>query len=146
MIDDTRRGTDRTGLETLVEALERRFVLDAEGRLSADAAAGAPVPRFVLGRAAEGCVWRFAADLSPRQIQSVAKLAGREKGCEMIGESTLPPERLVMIARLLGEGTQSVGVGVGEDVGVGENGVVPTPRREFIREGGSIVGELWSFD
>ena len=118
----------KTGLESLLDALESRFVIDAKGRLCASRNDGI-LPRFVLGRATEGCLWRFAADLDGSQIRSVAKLAGREKGCTIEGESTAPPERLVMIGRLLREGD-----------------VPPVPRREFITDAGKIVGELWSLD
>ncbi len=118
----------KTGLEHLLEALEQRFVSDEKGRLSASAGDGV-LPRFVLGRAAEGCVWRFSAELPLELVRSVAKLAGREKGCAIDGESTAPPERLVMIGRLLRTGQD-----------------LPIPRRDLISHEGSTVGEFWTLD
>ena len=120
--------SSNTGLEHLLEVLERRFRSDEQGRLAESAGDGV-LPRFVLGRAAEGCVWRFSAELPGALVRSVAKLAGREKGCVIDGESTAPPERLVMIGRLLRNG-----------------GEPPIPRRELISHQGATVGEFWTLD
>ena len=65
------------GLEYVLEELARRYVFDQAERMVKPAAEGV-LPRFVLGRAAEGCIWRFSAELSPSLVRSVAKLAGRE--------------------------------------------------------------------
>lgn len=134
------KGANRTGLEYVVEAIEQRFRVDSDGRLVMTHL-GANVPRFVLGRAAEGCIWRFAADLPESQIRAIAKLAGREKGCAFGGEGPAPPERLVMIARLLGPIASS-----GPNDTRGQDHVVPTPHRETMTNSGKIVGELWSID
>ena len=50
------------GLDAIIEILEMRYAYDANGRL-ADVQGDGILPRFVLGRAPEGCLWRFRADL-----------------------------------------------------------------------------------
>ena len=117
------------GLEEVIDELRERFVYDTNGRIT-DVRGGGVSPRFVLGRAAEGCVWRFNANLEPDRITAVARLAGRELGFPIAGERpVLPPERLVMIERLLAAG------GVGAE-----------SRREFLMRDGVEVAELWTID
>jgi hypothetical protein len=115
------------GLETILEVLDERYEYDANGRITRIQGEGI-LPRFVLGRAAEGCVWRFGAALEPARVVAVARLAGRELGFPIGGEKpVLPPERLVMIERLL-----SV-----------ENFEYETCREILTREGVGIA-ELWT--
>ena len=117
------------GLETIVLELGERFEYDAIGRITGVRAGGVS-PRFVLGRAAEGCVWRFGANLESDSVDRVARLAGRELGFPIAGERpVLPPERLVMIERLLAVGD-----------------VAARSRREGLVRGGVEVAELWTID
>jgi len=89
------------GLETILGVLDARYEYDANGRITRVQGEGI-LPRFVLGRAAEGCVWRFGAALELARVVAVARLAGRELGFPIAGEMpVLPPDRLVMIERLL---------------------------------------------
>jgi hypothetical protein len=123
------------GLEAILETLEMRFEYDALGRIVGTKHAGV-TPRFVLGRSAEGCVWRFAADLEVHLIQRVAKLAGREPGFPSDrGSHYPPPERLVMIERIL-------------DAAANREGNCPkkdTLREDVTREGVTI-GEIWTVE
>jgi hypothetical protein len=115
------------GLETIIEVLGKRYEYDRNGRITTNMGEGIS-PRFVLGRAAEGCVWRFATDLEPERVTAVARLAGREPGFPIAGEiPVLPPERLVMIERLL----------------AAENFASETQREVLTRKGVEIA-ELWT--
>jgi len=115
------------GLETIIEALEDRYEYDLNGRIT-NSMGGGILPRFVLGRAAEGCLWRFAADLEPECLTAVARLAGRELGIPIAGEKPVPPpERLVMIERLL----------AAEDFEY-------ETRREVLIRNGVEIAELWT--
>ena len=117
------------GLEEILDELGDRFEYDTNGRITGVQGGGVS-PRFVLGRAAEGCVWRFSANLEPDRVVAVARLAARELGFPIAGERpVLPPERLVMIERLLATG------GVGTE-----------SRRETLMREGVKVGELWTID
>lgn len=115
------------GLETIIEVLETRYEYDLNGRITTTTGEGIS-PRFVLGRAAEGCVWRFAADLGPERVTAVARLAGRELGFPIAGEKPAPPpERLVVIERLLAD----------------EDSNYET-RREILTRNGIEIAELWT--
>jgi len=120
-----------SGLDLILDDWSKRFVFDSEGRLVALRIGGVP-PRLIFARSAEGCVWRLRADLPLEQVGGIAKLAGRERGwraSEGNGADPPPPERLVMIARLLG----------GPDS--------PAPYvRESIVEGGILRAEVWLFN
>ena len=117
------------GLEVILAELSARFEYDTNGRITGVRAGGVS-PRFVLGRAAEGCVWRFSANLEPDRVDAVARLAGRELGFPIAGEKpVLPPERLVMIERLLTTGD-----------------VAAESRRETLVRGDFEVAELWTID
>jgi hypothetical protein len=117
------------GLEEILDELGDRFEYDTNGRITGVQGGGVS-PRFVLGRATEGCVWRFSANLEPDRVVAVARLAARELGFPIAGERpVLPPERLVMIERLLATG------GVGTE-----------SRRETLMREGVEVGELWTID
>jgi hypothetical protein len=118
-----------SGLETILAVLGDRYEFDANGRLAGVHGEGI-LPRFVLGRASEGCVWRFSANLEPESVRAVARLAGREPGFPIAGEKPAPPpERLVMIERLLADG-----------------GVETEPRHEVLTRGGVEIAELWTID
>ncbi len=118
---------ERTGLELILSQLTLRYVSDARGRLVASTQGDGVLPRFVLGRAAEGCVWRFRADLADALLRNVAKLAGREPGWGL-GQTPVRPERLEMISRLLGA----------------DRGAEVWSRETFEFEG-QLRAELWSF-
>ena len=90
----------RTGLDAILETLNAHYMFDARGRIS-EARAEGVLPRFVLGRAAEGCIWRFRFDLVEGVVASLSRIAGREPGARFDGELPAPPERLVALERLL---------------------------------------------
>ena len=92
-------GRVRSGLDVVIESLDMRYEYDDVGRIVRVLGDGI-FPRFVLGRSREGCVWRFSATLSPDLVRSVSRLAGREPGLAAAPGAS-PPERLVMIERLL---------------------------------------------
>lgn len=121
-----------TGLAFVLETLNARSRMDARGRIVGFRSEGVP-PRFVLGRAAEGCLWRFGAALEDEVVVALARLAGREPGVRFEGELPAPPERLAALQRLL-------------DRTVGD--VVPSsvaPRRIPVTPEGVALGELWLF-
>jgi len=91
-------------------------------------------PRFVLGRAQEGVIWRFRHDLSTDLVQDVSRLAGREKGIPIDPESAPPPERWVMIERRF-----SVEDGRKDPIRIG-NGVL----HERVSREGQVLGEIWT--
>jgi hypothetical protein len=118
-----------SGLEALIAHLDARYATDERGRLS-DSRTEGILPRFVLGRSAEGCVWRFRVDLDSASVTAIARLAAREPGASYSDEdSALPPERLVMMERLLAT-----------------EGVPVSSRREILERGGRAVAELWTID
>lgn len=116
------------GLGAVLETLSAHYTFDSSGRI-AGASDGGVLPRFVLGRALEGCVWRFRSDLDQGIVVSLARLAGREPGARFDGELPAPPERLVALGRLL-DGTPPGG---GEVL------------RELVTRSGVTCGELWRF-
>ncbi len=113
----------------ILETLSDRYTFDPRGRIDGPDVVGI-LPRFVLGRAAGGCVWRFRADLAEERVRALARLAGRESGARFDGELPAPPERLEALARALGEG----------------GGSGARPRREPITRAGVVCGELWLFE
>ncbi len=115
------------GIATILSTLDDRFDFDANGRMVSVRGDGV-LPRFVLGRSAEGCLWRFRADLDLESVKQVAKLASREPGIPIAGNSpSPPPERLVMIERILAEG-----------------GVELESRRETVTRESVDRAELWT--
>lgn len=119
-----------TGLEYVVAVLDGRFDLDARGRIVGIASRGR-TPRFVLGRAREGVVWRFRHDVSARIVREVARLAGREAGIPIeAGGVARPPDRLFPIGRVFDEGVDA------------------RPalewQHEWVEGPQGVVGELWS--
>lgn len=120
-----------TGLEAILETLNRRFTFDARARIAGCFSEGV-LPRFVLGRAAEGCVWRFRADLPPGVVAAVARLAAREPGARFDGELPAEPERLAAIERLI----RGQAGNAGESDRAGRD-------REVVVAGGIRLAELW---
>jgi hypothetical protein len=118
-----------SGLDAILETLNAHYAFDARGRIVGARADGV-LPRFVLGRAVEGAVWRFRGDLPEASVRALARLAGREPGTRFDGELPAPPERLAALQRVLASG-ESVG---------------PRLRRESVTRGGVACGELWIFD
>jgi hypothetical protein len=45
-----------TGVDAILETLNAEYIFDARGRICGTRRDGI-LPRFVLGRASEGCVW-----------------------------------------------------------------------------------------
>ncbi len=117
------------GLETINEVFRMRYEFDLNGRIAGVKGEGI-LPRFVLGRSAEGCIWRFSANLESERVACVARLAGREPGFPIAGEKPVPPpERLVMIERLLAA-----------------EGIEVETRREILTRDGVEIAELWTID
>ena len=118
-----------SGLDLILEELGMRYEYDSKGRLLTARGDGI-LPRFVLGRSIEGCLWRFHAALEPDLAKAVARLAGREKGFPSAGKRPIPPpERLVMIERLFAQ-----------------FGVEAASRREVLTRNGVEMAELWILD
>ena len=111
-----------------------RFEYDEMGRI-VDTIDEGVSPRFVLGRAQEGVVWRFRSDLATELVQDVARLAGREKGIPIDPEMTPPPERWVMIERRFAlEDGRKDGLRPENDV-----------LHEWVSvDGGAFQGEIWT--
>jgi hypothetical protein len=125
----TPRRFSESGLDQILSVLADRYAFDTQGRIVGGASEGTP-PRFVLGRAAEGCIWRFGAQVDGDVVRAIARLAAREPGFPDAGKCPAQrPERLVMIERVLAEG-----------------GDEPTARHEVLRAGGAEVAELWTID
>lgn len=124
-----------SGLEAILETLSARCRFDSAGRMRSTVDGGV-LPRFVLGRSEEGCVWRFRHDLTIDAIARLADLAGRERGVSFEGELPAPPERLAALLRLLPEANPRAS-GDRQSAGV---------RREVVTRAGVVVGELWWFE
>lgn len=118
-----------SGIEAILETLNAHYTFDARGRIVGSRVDGV-LPRFVLGRAVEGTVWRFRADLPEASVRALARLAGREPGARFDGELPAPPERLAALRRILESG----------------EGVLSHARRESITRDGVAFAELWLFD
>jgi hypothetical protein len=115
------------GLDVILETLAMRYEYDRAGRIIRVLSDGI-LPRFVLGRSQEGCVWRFGVGLEADRVKAIAKLAGREPGFTMTAEVLpTPPERLVMIERLVGPGGASCHT-----------------KHEVLEHDGNAIGELWT--
>jgi len=122
-----------SGLEVIIESLAIRYEYDEVGRIVGVLGDGI-LPRFVLGRSSEGCVWRFAADLEPDRLKAIARLAGRESGFPITsgtmhttGVLPPPPERLIVIERLLSS----------EEAGF-------CTEHEVLTRDGVAIAELWT--
>ena len=118
-----------SGLDHVLSVLADRYEIDASGRITRVRNDGTP-PRFVLGRAAEGCVWRFGARVDADLVRAAARLAAREPGrpaARPDAQAPPPPERLVMIERVFGR-----------------DGAQPTAQREGLLVDGVEIAELWT--
>ncbi len=120
--------TNTTGLAVVLETLKAHYTFDEIGRIVSQRDGGV-LPRFVLGRAVEGCVWRFRSDLNDGIVVSLARLAGREPGARFDGELPAPPERLMALGRLLD------GVSAGREAA----------QRVLVTRAGVTCGDLWRF-
>jgi len=129
-----------TGLHAVLETLSALYTMDGRGRL-VGAHDGGVLPRFVLGRSAEGCVWRFRADLPAALVVALARLAGRERGADFAsaadGELPAPPERLGVMVRMLAAAAEARPTGSPAEIGA---------RRRPVERDGVTLGELWSID
>lgn len=129
-----------TDLERVVQRLEDDLEFDERGRIVGFESHGSS-PRFVLGRAREGIVWRFRADVPDDLVRDVARLAGREKGIPIATTGVpRPPERWLSIERhfsvsapFFSQGADSQAASVAS-------------RHTWITYGDHVVGELWSID
>ncbi len=121
------------GLARVLETLNTHYIFDARGRIVGSIDGGV-LPRFVLGRAAEGCVWRFRSDLASDCVVALARLAGRELGAGFDGELPAPPERLVALERLL--------MSTGNPDGQARASVSQIP----VTRDGVTVGEIWRLE
>lgn len=121
------------GLVQLSRALAARYAYDDLGRMTEVVARdgeGFP-PRFVLGRAEEGVIWRFRNDLETEPMRGIARLAAREKGFPIAEASRpVPPERLAPIERLLADAS----------------GGTVEARHEWVDVAGERIAELWLLD
>ena len=120
--------TNTTGLAVVLETLKAHYTFDEIGRIVSQRDGGV-LPRFVLGRAVEGCDWRFRSDLNDGIVVSLARLAGREPGARFDGELPAPPERLMALGRLLD------GVSAGREAA----------QRVLVTRAGVTCGDLWRF-
>lgn len=142
----------RLDLAEVLATLTTHYTFDGNGRIvsgwsgrsdpvGGSASDGLP-PRFVLGRAAEGCVWRFRADLPLEQIQALARLAAREPGARFDGELPAAPERLAALVRVLETGvSSSKGFSMATNRSNSTN-----PRHDRVTRSGVTLGEIWLFD
>lgn len=118
-----------SGIDAILATLNAQYTFDARGRISGALHDGV-LPRFVLGRTGEGCIWRFHAGLDGEMVVALARLAGREPGASFEGELPAPPERSFALARILAR----------------DGGIVRAPRRSPITRDGVVRAELWIFD
>ena len=131
------------GLVGVGNTLEMLFEYDVLGRIVGwhNSADEGVLPRFVLGRAHLGVVWRFRSNVAPNLVRDVSRLAGREKGFPSgylmggsgpdsgLGEAcATPPDRLAMIERIL-----SPEIRKGSEA-----------RHEWVEAAGVRIGELWT--
>ena len=123
-----------TGLEAVLATLNEHYMFDDPGRIVAARAEGV-LPRFVLGRAGEGCLWRFRFDLDRDRVIALARVASRERGVSFDGELPAPPERMAVLERILSETMASPRLPR-----------TLAARRGLVTRGGVTVGELWQVE
>jgi len=117
----------KTGLEMILKTFEMRYEYDGSGRLF-DVLGDGILPQFVLGRAVEGCVWRFRVDLESHLVNRIARLAAREPGFPIAGKTQgRPPERLAAIERLFSP-----------------EAVNFDTRHEVLTQNGVSIAEIWT--
>ena len=147
------RGKRRLDLdiEIVLATLSAHYMFDGEGRIVGRRRSVAGVdgetvdglcPRFVLGRAAEGCVWRIRSDVASECVTALSRLAAREPGAGFDGDLPAPPERIAAIGRVLGAGDPWDAMGPS----TAKSAKAIAPRRERITRDGVTVGEIWIFD
>jgi hypothetical protein len=141
------------GLDRVVAILARRYAFDPVGRIAGFAERDeGRTPRFVLGRAREGVVWRFRADVDPSLVVEIGRLAAREKGFPIDGTTPQEPERLAAIRKRVDravpmapvEGRTPHSDPVDGQPGSGSAGLLA--RHEWVSHEGVVVGELWTIE
>ena len=139
------------GLDHVVAILTGRYSFDPIGRIAGFAEHDeGRTPRFVLGRAREGVVWRFRADVDPTLVVEIGRLAAREKGFPIDGTKPQAPERLAAMRMRLdravptepieGRPPHSAPVDGQPDSGSARS----LARHEWVLHDGVVVGELWT--
>ena len=143
----------RVGLEVVLEALARRYAFDDVGRITGSLEQNeGRTPRFVLGRAREGVLWRFRSDLDPTLLVEIGRLAAREKGFPIGIGAARPPERLASIAKLLARHDRALAEEGGRREPHGQaraerqNPEAPIARHALVSADGVVMGELFAFD
>ncbi len=130
-------------LVSVGNTLEMLFEYDVLGRIIGwhNPSNGGVLPRFVLGRAHLGVVWRFRSNIAPNLVRDVSRLASREKGFPsgyrmggsgpgsgLVETRATPPDRLAMIERIL-----SPEIRKGSEA-----------RHEWVEAAGVRIGEIWT--
>lgn len=106
-----------------------RFEYDPRGRIVDCRIDEGGTPRFVLGRAHEGVVWRIGSKVTTNLVLVVTRLAGREKGIPIDGVGPpVPPDRLAPILRIFGE----------------DAGRTLEASHEWVTRSGVTLGEIWT--
>ena len=141
------------GLDHVVASLARRYAFDTVGRIAGCRENNeGRTPRFVLGRAREGVVWRFRADVEPTLVVEIGRLAAREKGFPIDGTTPQAPERLAAIRKRLDHAPKTgpvEGRAPHADPVDGEadsGSARPFVRHEWVSHEGRVVGELWTIE
>lgn len=130
-----------SGLDVILELFEIRFEYDTLGRIVGSRVDGSR-PLFVLGRAREGCVWRFSVRVETAILRRVAKLAGREPALAYEpGVLVAPPERWAAIVRLFESRALDA-----HSSGTGSVMQERSARPEIVTRDGVAVGEIWTID
>ena len=113
---------------------------------------GGGTPRFVLGRAREGVVWRFRSGLDPGLVVEIGRLAAREQGFPIDGERAQAPERLAEIAKRIDRHDRThAAEGHSPQILALEDEARRTPdapavRHHWVSHGANVVGEFWTID
>ena len=141
------------GLDHVVAILARRYSFDPIGRIAGFAERDeGRTPRFVLGRAREGVVWRFRADVDPTLVVEIGRLAAREKGFPIDGTTPQAPERLAAMRTRFdraaptepAEGHTPHWTPVDGKPDAGS--ALSLARHEWVSHEDVVVGELWMID
>ena len=131
------------GLDHVVAILARRYSFDPIGRIAGFAERDeGRTPRFVLGRAREGVVWRFRADVDPTLVVEIGRLAAREKGFPIDGTTAQAPDRAAPTELAEGRTPHSTPVDGKPDAG----SALSLARHEWVSHEDVVVGELWMID
>lgn len=123
--------------EWLLHYIAQRFGCDDAGRMTPALGCDSYTPHFVLGRSAQGNIWRFSAGLPDRQVRDLARLAGREPAIQLSSRLRIaelpPPERLEPLCVIL------------RDAGL----AIQSERRCLLRElsaAGAVLGDVEHFE